>query len=137
STLLHAFEFDVILIRHEVGRDHDAAFRQNRAELALRERRLLLPRPHVIVRLPGDVHAHERKLFWLNDCLGTFLCRRESAQRQNENESDDETKRAHQLLFGSADAGLLAGCSFRFCSTPTLYRVLILSRADSTSFGSS
>src|SRR5207248_243996 len=87
---LRAFELNVILIRHEIGRDEDAALRQNRAERALREWRLLLPRPHVIVRLPGDVHAHERKLFRLNDRLGTFLCRRESAQRQNQNESEDE-----------------------------------------------
>ena len=50
-----AFQFDVILIRHQIGRHEHATMGQNGAERALRERRLLLPRPKVIERLAGHV----------------------------------------------------------------------------------
>ena len=48
-------QLDVILVRHQIGRDKDVIVRQNRAECALGEGRLLLPRSKIIERLSGYV----------------------------------------------------------------------------------
>src|SRR3712207_8095203 len=50
------------LFRSEVRSDEYAALRKDRAQGALREWRLLLPRPLVVERLACDVHAHQRQL---------------------------------------------------------------------------
>ena len=62
-------QLDIILVRHQVGRDEHAIVREDGAEGALGKRRLLLPRSKVIERLAGYVDPDQRDLLWLGPRL--------------------------------------------------------------------
>ena len=61
-----ALQLDVILIRHQIGGHEDPIMRQDGAEGALGEGRLLLPRSKIIVGLPGHVDPDQRNFLGLH-----------------------------------------------------------------------
>ena len=96
---LRALQLDIILIRGPSPRLPARGLWKNSAEGALRERRLLLPRPKIIVRLAGHVHADERELllFAQRRRHGGFLLRGHAGDRHKDNSESDERTRSHLL----------------------------------------
>ncbi len=70
-----ALELNIILVRDQIRGHEHATLGKNRSECALRDRRFLLPRSKIIMRLARHVHADQRKWLLFNVLVCWRRCR--------------------------------------------------------------
>ena len=91
---LGAFEFDVVVVGHELRGDEHAVTGDDRAEAVEHARVLLRPGPEEIVILVGRVHAHDGRV-GLGDGTRRGGCRQTGHGRQERRQTQQLGKTGH------------------------------------------